>query len=295
MKPKKTVTIVIVVILIIFLLNLASSAFYTVLENQYACVVRFSKIIQTIDTPGLNIKIPFIDDVVYFPKTTLSYDLIQSDVLTSDSKAMSVDSYIVWRIINPLTFYQSVTNISGAEVRIGNTAYNILKNVIGTIPQENIISSTDEQSREYLNNTVSEQIKGVVGGYGIEVLDMKVKKFELPTDNEQSVFNRMISDRNRIAELYRAEGNQEANMIKNDVDKRVNIIVSDAEARAEQIIAEGESEYMQRLADAYNDPDKKDFYVFVRGLEAAKSSLTSGDKTLILDRDSALAKILVGP
>ena len=296
MKPKKVATLVITAIIIIILLNAATSALFTVLENEYACVVRFSKIIDTIDSPGLNIKVPFIDEVIYFPKTTLVYDLNQSDVLTSDAKAMSVDSYIVWRIIDPLMFYQTLGTISpGAESRLDNTAYNVLKNVIGTIPQHDIISSTDEQSRDYLNNTVANQVKALVGLYGIEVLDIKVKKFELPTDNEQSVFNRMISDRNRIAELYRAEGSQEANMIKNEVDKRVNIIVSDAEARAEQIIAEGEAEYMRLLAEAYNTDDKKDFYVFIRGLEAARASLASNEKTLILDRDSVLAKILIGP
>ena len=295
MKTKKIVATVVVVVLLILLLNLSSSVFYIVEENQFACVVRFSKIIQTVETAGLNMKVPFIDDVIYFPKTKLFYDLIPSEVLTSDSKAMSVDSFIVWRIINPLTFYQTLGTISpGAESRLDATVYNILKNVIGTIPQNDIISSADEQSRDYLNNTVSEQVKALVGAYGIEVHDVKIKKFELPTDNEQSVFNRMISDRNRIAELYRAEGTQEANMIKNDVDKKVNIIVSDAEARAEQIIAEGESEYMALLAEAYNSQEKKDFFVFIRGLEAAKASLSKGDKTLILDRDSVLAKILVG-
>jgi membrane protease subunit HflC len=213
MNTKKVITYVIIIVLIIFLLNVASSAFYTVQENEYACVVRFSKIIDTVQEAGLYVKIPFIDEVRYFPKTKLFYDLIPSDVLTSDSKAMSVDSFVVWQILNPLKFYQTLGTLTMAENRLDATTYNVLKNVIGGILRDDIISSADEQSRDYLNKAVLAQIQDLVGEYGIEVLDVKVKKFELPTDNEQSVFNRMITDRNRIAELYHAEGNQEAKMI----------------------------------------------------------------------------------
>lgn len=301
MSLKKTITYIIIAILAIFLLNVGSSAFYTVQENEYACVRRFSKIIDTVENAGIKVKVPFIDEVVYFPKTQLFYDMKQSEVLTLDSKNMTVDSFVVWRIVEPLKFYQTLgstgtaDSMLAAESRLDATVYSILKNVIGTTMRDDIISSADEQSRELLNNTIAEQVKGMVGSYGIEVIDVKVKRFELPTDNEQSVFRRMISDRNRIAELYIAEGAQEATMIRNEVDKSVNIIISNAETRAETIIAEGEAEYMRRLAEAYGDPDKREFYSFMRGLEAAKASLKNGETTLILDKDSTLAQILIRP
>jgi len=130
--------------------------------------------------------------------------------------------------------------------------------------------------------------------YGIHVEDVKIKQFDLPASNLQAVYARMISERNQMAEKYTAEGNYEASVIRNDVDKQVNIIVSNAEAEAAQLEAEGESEYMQRLAEAYNSADKKEFYEFILALDALKKSLTGENKTIILDADSDLAQILMG-
>jgi len=289
---------VIVIIAIIFLL---SSMLYTVRENEYALIVRFSKVVNTEGSPGpgLHFKAPLIDEVKYYPKTKLFYDINRSDVLTSDAKAMSVDSFVVWRISDPFVFYQRLGTTIAAEARLDAIAYNALKNIIGTFEQNRIISSIsladDEKSRNSLNNAITNQSKENAAEFGIEVIDVKIKAFELPTDNEQSVFRRMISDRERVAEFEKAEGQKEANIIKNEVDKNVNITVSDAEAAAKNIIAEGEAEYMRILAEAYNTPEREEFYNFMRGLEALKTSLGGKNKTVILDKDSLLAQILVGP
>ena len=130
--------------------------------------------------------------------------------------------------------------------------------------------------------------------YGIHVEDVKIKQFDLPDSNLNAVYSRMISERNQMAEKYTADGNYEASIIRNDVDKQVNILVSNAKAEAAKLEAEGEAEYMRLLAEAYNSEDKKDFYEFTLALDALKKSLTGGDKTVILDADSALAKILMG-
>ena len=299
MNSKKIVFYVVFIILAIILLSVITSAFYTVKENEYALVVRFSKVVQGIEeekAPGLHFKVPWIDEVRYFPKTKLFYDVKPSEVLTSDTKNMTVDSFIVWRISDPFVFYQQLLgSISNAENRLDAITFNAVKNIIGTYEQNAIISSADEKSRSYLNIAVTNQSKANAESFGIEVIDVKVKSFELPHDNEQSVFRRMISDREQVAEAERAAGEKEATLIKNDVDKRVNITVSDAKAQAEKIIAEGEAEYMRRLAEAYNTPEKEEFYSFIRGLDALKVSLEGSDKTVILDKDSLLAQILISP
>ena len=292
---KKYVRTIVVVIILIVVLSVVFSSFYTVRENEWACVVRFSQVISTTESAGLHFKVPFIDDVKFYPKMKLLYDLNPSDVLTSDSKAMSVDSFIIWQIIDPLKFYKALQTVYNAEDRLNNLAYSVLKVVVGRTEQMAIVSPVDEQSRDKINQEVFRELKGMTGDYGIEIIDIKVKRFELPTDNEQGVFRRMISDRNKISEGYRADGRKESDIIRNRVDKDVNIIKSNAEAEAEKIIAEGEAEYMQILADAYNTPERRDFYIFMRGLDALKASLSGGDKTVILDKESDLAKLLIKP
>ena len=131
-------------------------------------------------------------------------------------------------------------------------------------------------------------------GYGIHVEDVKIKQFDLPDSNLNAVYQRMISERNQMAEKYTAEGNYDATLIRNEVDKEVNITVSNAEAEAAKLVAEGEAEYMRLLAQAYDTKDKKDFYEFTLALDALKASLNGDEKTIILDENSELAKILMG-
>jgi len=289
---KKTITIIAVVVILLIIVG--SSAIYTVMPNQHMCITRFSQIIDTVSEPGLYVKIPFVDRIIRYPKEKLFYDIRLSDVLTSDSKAMTVDSFVVWRIIDAKKFYQTLETTETAEDRLDNIAFNALKIVIGRIPQDQIIS-TNEQSRNRLNALVIADVQNIVGTYGIEVLDVKIKRFDLPADNERTVFDRMISERAIIAETYKAEGIHDAAIIRNEVDRVVNTTVSDAEAKAEVIIAAGEAEYMKLLAEAYNTPDKRDFFIFLRGLEALKASLTGNETTVILDSESELAKLLIGP
>lgn len=294
MSTKKTITWVIPIIIVTIVIIIASSIFYTVKPNEYALVIRFSAIKEQIAIPGLHIKLPFIDEVQKYPKTKIFYDVPVSDVLTSDTKAMIADSFVVWQISDPFLFFQTVNTIPQAEPRLDAAAYKALQTIISSMPQSAIVS-TDERSRDDLNIAVFESVKAECTGYGIEILDVKIKRFELPPDNENSVFLRMISDRNQLAESFRADGVYQANLIRNDVDKNVNILVSDAKAEAEKIKAEGEQEYMRILAEAYNTPEREEFFKFMRGLEALKASLTGGENTVILDKDSILAQLLISP
>ena len=287
-------SIIISLVIVLFVVIALVSACYTVEENEYAYVVRFSKVEQVEEKAGLHFKIPFVDSVQYFPKNIQLYDLAPSDVLTSDSKAMSVDSYVLWKISDPMTFYKSLGSISEAQVRLDAATYNALKNIISTMSQDSIITPSVDDGRNDLNVTVCDQVKSATTDYGIEITDVKIKRFDLPEENETAVYQRMISDRNQIAEKYRAEGESEATIMKNEVDKQVNIIISDANAQAEETVAQGESEYMKLLADTFNTAEKEEFYIFMRSLETLKTSLTGEQKTVILGSDSELAKILQG-
>lgn len=291
---KKTIISVSVTIVVILVLIILASSTYTVNEDEYALVLRFSKIETIRKEAGLYLKTPFIDTVQKLPKNLQLYDLQPSDVLTSDSKAMSVDSYVIWKISDPLAFYKALGTIREAQVRLDAVTYNVLKNVIGTKLQTAIITKEGDAGRDTLNDEIFNSVKGSATDYGIEIMDVKVKRFDLPTQNEEAVYRRMISDRNQIAAKYLAEGQSEAAKRRNEVDKTVNITISDAQAAAEEIIAEGEAEYMRLLAEAYNTQDKQDLYVFMRSLEALKASLTGQEKTVVLGSDSELAKILLG-
>ena len=285
---------IVFILLLILAVILISSSMFTVRENEYACTVRFSKIISTTDGAGLHFKVPFLDSVKYFSRATQFYDIPPSEVLTSDKQNMTVDCYILWSISDPKLFYQTLGSTSVAEQRLDALTYNELKTVMGTLAQADIINMEDGALRNEIYENISTDVDALARTYGIRVEDVKIKQFDLPESNLNAVYNRMISERNQMAEKYTADGNYEASIIRNDVDKQVNIIVSDARAEAAKLEAEGEAEYMRLLAEAYNSEDKKAFYEFMLALDALKQSLTGGEKTIILDGNSELARILAG-
>ncbi|MBQ7822008.1 MAG: protease modulator HflC [Clostridia bacterium] len=289
---KGIIALVIIAIAAIVVFLAVTGCLYTVAENEYACVFRFSKIVETDDTPGLHFKLPFIDTTVKFPKTTLLYDIPPSEVLTADKKTMTVDCYILWEITDPVVFYQTLGTIEDAKARLNNFTYTSLKNLMGRLEQNDIINEDDASERNDIYANIKTEVDDIVDTYGINVIDIKIKRFDLPEDNAQAVYARMISDRNQIAEKYIADGDYEASIIKNNVDKQVNIIVSNAEAEAARLVAEGESEYMKMLAEAYNTDDKKNFYEFMAGIDALKASLADGEKTVIIGADSKLGQLL---
>ena len=288
---KKTIIAIAVLLLLIVV---ASGSFYTLEENQYACTFRFSEIINTEDTAGLHFKVPFIDTVKYFTKATQLYDIPPSEVLTSDKQNMTVDCYVLWSISDPQQFYRALGTTGKAEERLDAITYNALKTAMGTLAQADIINMNDGAERNDIYAGIATTVDKQAATYGIHVEDVKIKQFDLPESNLNAVYNRMISERNQMAEMYTANGNYDASVIRNEVDKQVNITVSNAEAEAAKLVAEGEAEYMRLLAAAYDNDDKKDFYEFTLALDALKKSLNGNEKTVILDADSELAKILSG-
>lgn len=293
MKKKTIIGLIITGVIVIFAVAILFDCFYTVAENEFACVFRFSKMIDITDEAGLHFKAPFVDEVRSFPDTVMLYNVPQSEVLTADQKSMTVDSYLIWRITDPLLFYQTLGTISEAETRLDALTYNSLKNLMGTLKQDDIINEEAVTARKDIYAGITTDVAKNAAVYGISVIDVKIKRFDLPEANEQAVYERMISDRERIAAEYTANGEYQASLIKNEVDKKVNIIISDAEAEAAKIEAEGEAEYMRILAEAYDTEDKRDFYEFIKALEALEASLTGNEKTVVLGPDSALGRMLI--
>lgn len=292
---KKRITIAAAAILVLIIVICLFSSVYTVSENEYACTVRFSKIIGTTDKAGLHFKVPFLDSVKFFPKAMMIYDIKPSEVLTSDKQNMTVDSYILWKIEDPLVFYRTLGNLTVAEQRLDALTYNALKNTMGTLAQKDIINEEDGSKRNEIYDSIAENVSNLANNYGINVVDIKIKRFDLPEANEQAVYSRMISERNQIAEKYLADGEYESSLIRNNVNKQVNIIISNANAQAAALIAEGEQEYMRRLAEAYDTPEKQKFYEFILALDAIKQSLNGSGKTVILGPDSPLAQAIMNP
>lgn len=260
-------------------------------QNEYKLVRQFGKVNRIIDTPGISFKIPFIQSADTIPKETLLYDMAPSDVITRDKKTMISDSYVLWRINDPLKFAQTLNfSLANAESRINTVVYNATKNVISSMNQDEVISGRSG----VLADSVMKEVGDNMEQYGIEVLSYETKQLDLPDDNKTAVYERMISERNNIAATYTAEGEAEAKVIRNTTDKDIAIKLSEAEKQSEILEAEGEAEYMKILANAYSDESKQEFYSFVRSLDALKASMTGENKTVVLSEDSPIAQIFEG-
>jgi membrane protease subunit HflC len=313
-KPHFSDFILLVLILCLFIFF--STAVIT-RQDEYSVVLQFQEIVAVVEEPGLTFKLPFIQRVEKREKKILFYDLPRSDVITSDKKTMIVDSYALWRITDPIQYYRALSGVkTNAEARIDTVVYNAIKNTISSMTQEEVIVSRDGkvtvtqidiemdaitlEDEETGENRVIE-IKSLtqeiasnlidISDYGIEIITVEVKALDLPESNKDAVYNRMISEREKVKTMYLSEGEAEAQMIRNEADKEVNVMLAEARSEAAKIIAEGESEYMQILSTAYNDAEKSQFYEFVRTLEAAKTAFSNNKgNILVLDKDSPMAR-----
>lgn len=259
-------------------------------ENEYKLIREFGRVNKVISTSGITFKVPFIQSADTLPKEILIYDLETSDVITMDKKTMMTDSYVLWKITDPLKFAQTLnSSIPNAERRIDTIVYNSIKNVISSMNQNDVISTRDGELSEAIMKNIGE----TTVAYGIKLLAVETKRLDLPEDNKAAVYERMISERDKIAATFTAEGAGEARVLQNTTDREISISISDAKAEAAKIMADGEAEYMRILAEAYSSQERADFYSFVRALEAAKTSLGGSGNTLILPGDSPLAQIFI--
>ncbi len=281
---------VFIIALVVIAIMVLSSGFYVVHQNEYVTVRRFGKIIAIEKEPGLHFKVPVVDDTQSISAKVVLYDIPASDVITKDKKSMITDTYVLWKVSDPRKYVQTLNAIEArAEERIEASVYNATKNAISSMTQDEVIEARGEQ----LTTHITEEAEADMTGYGITIVQAQIKALDLPDDNKQAVYDRMISERKNIAASYTAEGEAEAQKIHNQTDKQVAIVTAQAQKDAAVLEAEGEASYMETLSQAYDTEEKADFYSYLRGLDALKASM-KGDKTIVLDKNSELAKILMG-
>lgn len=286
---KKFIAKIAILVIVILATFTACTSMYTLKTNETALVRQFGRIVDQKSEPGLYFKIPFVQSTTIVDTSEQMYDLAKSDVITSDKKTMIADCYTTWRVIDPLKFYQTLkASENTAESRLDVAVYNAMKNVISSTKQDDIISGKDGS----LDLAIMAEIEDMQA-YGIEVMEVEMKLLDLPEDNKNAVYERMISERNVISAQYTAEGNQEATEINNSVDSRVRIMLSDAKTEAAKLEAEGNAEYYRILADAYNSSDSaREFYQYIIGINSLRESLANGG-TIVIDENSPLYEIIV--
>lgn len=287
MKKGNIVKIVAVVATLVLLFVISSCSVITN-KAEFSVIRKFGKIEKVVSEPGLTFKTPVVETVTKISGKTRIYEIPESEVITKDKKNMVVNCFATWRVVEPVKFAKSLnSSVSSAEARIDSNVFNALKNTISSIEQNDVISGRDTALTEKIMDSISDMER-----YGIEISGIEIQKLDLPSANKEAVFARMISEREKIAAGYTAEGNAEYRKLKQETDKTVAINLSDANTKAEEIIAEGEREYMKIIREAYSDGDNRDFYTFRLELEAVKNSM-EGEKILILPADSPLASLFV--
>jgi len=273
-----------VVLGFVVLLVIANTLF-VVSEYEQVILTEFGKPVRIVSEPGLHFRIPFIHKLRVFERRLLDYDSEPTEILTQDKKTLIVDNYAKWRIADPLKVLQTVQNEIGAQARLEDIIYSELRAELGRHAFHNIIS---EKRAEIMLN-VTKKCNEITQDYGIDVLDVRIKRADLPQENENAIFARMEAERNRIANQYRSEGEEEALKIRAETDKQAMIIIAESERQAQEIRGEGDAEAAKIYASAYNRD--RNFYELVRTLEAYDKSIDS-TTTMILSPDADFFKYL---
>lgn len=274
---KTLIIFVVVVVIAVISFNLFT---FTVDETRKAAVLRFGEIVRLIEEPGLYFKIPFIQSVTYLEDRVLNYDIQPLDVYTADQKRLAIDNYAIWRVGDPQLFIESTGGrLTSAQGRIDEIVFSDLRNILAAHTLDEIVS---EKRTDYLLQ-VTELSREKLSHFGIVLIDVRIIRADLPSEIEQAVFERMRSERQRIAAQLRAEGEEQARQITSTADKDVEIIIADANKDAEKVRGEGDAQALEIYAEAYNqDPD---FYRFWRTLESYRVALASNTR-IILSSDS---------
>jgi membrane protease subunit HflC len=278
---------------LVIVLGLAAAALYAsafiVHQNEQALVLRFGDPRLAIDTPGLKWKVPFVDTVEYFDKRILDLDTSEQEVTASDQQRMIVDAYARYRITNPLLFYQNVRNESRVRQVVGPLVESEIRRVLGSAPLQDIVKG----KRESLMKEIATQVNKEGHDYGLEVVDVRIKRADLPQDNLKNVFDRMKADRIREATELRAQGEAESNRIRADADRQVTIIRAEATKKSDEIRGEGEAERNRIFAEAFNRD--QDFFRFYRSMQAYENSMKPGDTRMLLSPDSEFFRYFKDP
>lgn len=277
--------IIIAIVLVIVIVIVLAGSVFTVDETEQAIITRLGKYVRTVSEPGLGFKAPFIENVHKFEDRVLEYDAAAAPIITSDKKHLLIDNYARWRIVEPLKLYQTVRDVSGAQARLDDIVFSEIREELARHTLTEIVSV----NREAIMEKVHKQCDDKAREYGIEVMDVRIKRADLPAEVAHSVYARMKAERQRIAKKYRSEGEEEAVKIRATTDKDKTIMLAESYRQAEKLKGDGDAEAIKIYAEAFEkDPE---FYAFVRTLEAYEKSLGQ-DTTIVLPSDSEFFRYL---
>jgi membrane protease subunit HflC len=277
------------VVVLIAAAILAYSSMFTVYETQQALVVRLGQPVRGITQPGLNFKVPLIDAVIVIDKRILDLENPAQEVIASDQKRIVVDAFARYRIEDPLRFYQSLGSIAGANSQLSILLNSALRRVLG----EKTMTDVVRDERQQLMTQVRNQLDRESDVYGINVIDVRIRRADLPEQNSQAVYQRMQTERQREAAEFRAQGSQRAQEIRSRADRDVTVLIAEATAKSEQMRGEGDGERNRIFAEAFGkDPD---FFAFYRSMQAYEAGLRSNDTRMVLRPDSEFFRYFVNP
>jgi len=272
----------------VLVVALVSSAFFAIDETEQGIVIQFGSYVRTVQEPGLHMKIPFIQAVTTYEKRLLRYDAAPAEFLTRDKKALVVDIYARFRIVDPLKFYQTMRDMNRAQARLDAIISSSLREAVASHDQSDIIT----EKREPIMDDVARQTRAKAEEFGVQILDVRIKRTDFPREIAESIYLRMRAERGRISKRYRSEGVEEQLKIKAETDKERTIILADARAHSEELRGKGDGEAIRIYAQALRqDPE---FYSFLKSLQIYKDSLKEGTK-LVLSGDSSLFQYLESP
>src|SRR5580700_8576528 len=277
---RSPVTGIMLLLLLLLLLIVGYSSVFSVQQTEQALVVRLGKPVDVVTAPGLHFKAPFIDTVIPVDKRILDLENPSQEVIASDQKRLVVDAFARYRIKDALQFYQSVGSIQAANIQLTTLLNASLRRVLGEVTFIQVV----RDEREALMGRIRDQLDHEAGGYGIQVVDVRIRRADLPEQNSQAVYQRMQTERQREAAEFRAEGSQRSQEIRARADRDVTVLIAEAQSKGEQTRGEGDAERNRIFADAYGrDPD---FFTFYRSMQAYEAGLRSNDTRMVLKPNS---------
>jgi membrane protease subunit HflC len=280
---------IITLILLFVVVIVGYSSIFTVQQTQQALVVRLGRPVDVISEPGLNFKAPFIDTVISIDKRILDLENPSQEVIASDQKRLVVDAFARYRIKNPLRFYQSIGSVQAANIQLTTLLNAALRRVLGEVTFITVV----RDERETLMTRIREQLDREADQYGIQVVDVRIRRADLPEQNSQAVYKRMQTEREREAQEFRAQGGQKAQEIRSKADREATVIVAEANSTAEQVRGAGDAERNRLFAEAYGrDPD---FFAFYRSMSAYETGLRSNDTRFLLRPESEFFRFFANP
>ncbi|OEC00200.1 tail fiber protein [Lysinibacillus sphaericus] len=292
LNPKKYISLVVTLTVVFAIAIILFANVYIVKESEYAVVRQFGEVVKFERNPGLKMKVPFIQSVTTLPKNQMTYNISEEEINTKDKKRIIIDNYAVWRITDPKALISNAGTLTKAESRMEEFIYSVIRTELGQLKYDEIIND-ENSSRGSLNDRVTARVNELLlnDKYGIEVVDVRIRRTDLPAENEQSVFTRMVSERQSTAQLYLSEGDADKRRIEAQTDREVQEMLATANKEAALIQAEGEAE----AAKIYNSSFSKDpeFYSLYRTLESYKKTVGE-DTVIILPSTSPYAKVLSG-